>query len=517
MENSSNTVSTKAVDYLETIPDDESVPEAYNDVDISIRVVNMNHCDLYNFPYYDTDKNGVITRMCVHGWIVSKRKQNDMIFVELNDGSTSQNLQATIHRDTEAMKETLETHTFKVGEYMKVYGRVKQCPPDVSQEFEFVVDGLISYGPHLDSKYPISKKTNAEQLRSVAHMRPRTRVFGSVFRIRNTIMRETHNFFQTRDFLLTDPNMITGNECEGGAGVFTVTEIAEKGRTIKDFKKDHFKKQTYLTVSSQLQLEALCCGLGNVYTTNRSFRSEHSSTSKHLSEFTHLEIEMLDVGLESLLKIGENYIRNIIQSVVEQNAEDILFLDRTPYARGIHERMEKLLELTFYTKTYDEIYELLNRLREEGNPGAEQSAASNVPSFKYGEDLSTEIEKFIVDYYGGAVFVTHWPRKIKSFYMRIKRENGLLVENFDLLMPYGVGELIGGSMREENYDLLCESMEMLGVSQKDLGWYLDLRKYGTVRHGGFGLGLERLMMMCTGISNIRDVIPFPNSFESCKY
>lgn len=501
------------------IKNSELIPDMYNDVEILIHSVNNKYSDLYNFPYYDVDTNGAKTRLCVHGWIVSKRKQNDMIFVELNDGSTPRNLQAIIHRNTETMKKVIEQQTFKVGEYMKIYGRVKECPPDVSQEFEFVVDGLISYGPHLDSKYPISKKTNAEQLRSVAHMRPRTRVFGSVFRIRNTIMRETHNFFQNRGFLLTDPNMITGNECEGGAGVFTVTEIAEKGRTIKDFKKDHFKKQAYLTVSSQLQLEALCCGLGNVYTTNRSFRSEHSSTSKHLSEFTHLEIEMLDVDLETLLQIGKNYIQSIINKVLDCNMNDIRFLDRTPYAIGIMDRMEKLKDLKFYTKTYDEIYELLNNLREQkdisgSNPNI---VKMNIPDFKYGEDLSTEIEKFIVDYYGGAVFVTHWPRKIKSFYMRIKRENGLLVENFDLLMPYGVGELIGGSMREENLKLLQENMKQLEVSQKDLGWYLDLRKYGTVKHGGFGLGLERLMMMCTGVSNIRDVIPFPNSFESCKY
>lgn len=456
------------------------------------------------------------TYIQVNGWIVSKRKQNDMIFIELNDGTTPKNLQIILHKQTEeqTLQDAIEKYQFKNGEYMVVEGCLQKCPEDVKQEYEFVAKNVIEYGEHKDNAYGINKKTSMEQLRSICHLRSRTRMFGSIFRIRNTIMRETHNFFQdgSKGFLLCDPNMITGNECEGGAGVFTATEIAIPGRTIKDFKKDHFKKQSFLTVSSQLQLEGMCCGLGNVYTTNRSFRSEHSSTSKHLSEFTHLEIEMNNVEMKDVMDIGEKYIKWMIRSVWFNNKEDLDFLSKTPFNKGLLETYKQLQTLQFYRVSYDEIYKKISEMKEEV-----EYSYMDIPDFCYGDDLSSELEKFIVNLYGGAVFVTNWPKNIKSFYMRIDRKNPELVENFDLLMPFGVGELIGGSMREEQLELLTENMKAKEVSQKGLEWYLDLRKYGTCKHGGFGLGMERLMMMLTGVSNIRDVIPYPNSYETCYY
>lgn len=446
----------------------------------------------------------------IQGWIITKRKQNNIIFLEVNDGSNVENTQVTIHKD-KFQDKTLEPYNFYIGEYIKANGNTQKCPEEVAQDTEFVVKDIISYGGHIDNKYPINRKTTLVNLREISHLRSRTRLYGAVFRIRNTIMMETHKFYQDNGFLLTDPNMITTNECEGGAGVFTVTEIAKAGQTIKNFKKDHFKKQAFLTVSSQLQLEAMCCGLGNVYTVNRSFRSEHSSTSKHLSEFTHLEIEMNNIQIESLINISTKFIQHIIKTVYNKHTEngDLQFLSKTPHAKDILNTYNtSLLNLKFFTKTYDEIYSEMCKLRESDE---------SVPCFTYGEDLSSEIEKWIVEHYGGAVFVSHWPENIKSFYMRLSRENKNLVENFDLLMPNGVGELIGGSMREEKYDLLKERMHNMDVDEKGLEWYLDLRKYGTVKHGGFGLGLERLMMLCTGMPNIKDVIPFPNSYQSCNF
>jgi asparaginyl-tRNA synthetase len=426
------------------------------------------------------------------GWIMLKRKQNDITFLEVNDGSSFKNIQYTI-------PSSVCTHfVFKQGEYIKCRGIIQKIPN--KYENEVVVNLIEEYSPHLDCRYPIIKRCPIDTLRMIPHLRGRTRLYNTVFRIRNTVLFNTHNFFQEKRFLLADPNMITVNECEGGAGVFTVSDIVKPNKTISDFKKDHFKKQTFLTVSSQLQLEALCCGLGNVYTTNRSFRSEHSSTSKHLSEFTHLEIEMSDCTNYDLMNIAQEYVRYMTMVVVDKHTEDLRFLDTIN--PGLIERIQGFLDSSFHRIPYDDLAPIF----EKGNI-----------AFTYGEDLSSAHEKYLAEHLGGPVFVFNWPKGIKSFYMREYRGNINLVENFDLIMPYGIGELIGGSMREDNYHKLVSMMKEKNVSEKGLEWYLDLRKYGSVPHGGFGLGLERLLMFCTGMTNIRDVIPFPNSYQSCKY
>ena len=432
--------------------------------------------------------------LIIHGWVMKKRKQNEMIFVEVNDGSRIESSQIIC-------VENDHKHPYKQGEYVKMRVKMVKAPEGANQLYEFQCVELLKYNSHMDHKYPIIKKSTIDHLRAVAHMRPRTRLFNAIFRMRHTIMMETHGFWDRWGFLLTDPNMITTNECEGGAGVFTATELAKPKMCISDFKKDHFKKQAFLTVSSQLQLEAMCCGLGNVYTTNRSFRSEHSDTSKHLSEFTHLEIEMNDICLNDLIHISTEYLRYIINTVYVKHSDEIKFLNE--YTEGALDKVyEQMTTFDPVVKTYDDIHSLA---KEEGK------------SFEYGEDLSSELEKWIVEYYNAPVYVTHWPKHIKSFYMKVNEEDSSKVDNFDLLIPYGVGELIGGSMREDNYETLVAHMNEKNVERGSLEWYLDLRKYGTVPHGGFGLGLERLMMMCTGMNNIRDVIPFPNSYQNCKY
>jgi asparaginyl-tRNA synthetase len=315
-----------------------------------------------------------------------------------------------------------------------------------------------------------------------------------------------------RGFLHINPNIITINECEGGAGVFQLTEqdISDyskltliKDTTKHDWTQDHFGKPAYLTVSSQLQLEALACSLGSVYTTNKSFRSEHSTTNKHLSEFEHLEIEDVFITIDELMQIGEDYIKYIGQYLLDNSSEDINNLGKF-VSKGLKERIETIVKTTFHRVKYIEAIELLKKASGLSKPVI------------YGEDLCSEFENYLTEYFKGPVFVSHWPIAIKSFYMKRCNDNETC-ENFDLLMPYKVGELIGGSMRENNLDTILEIMKQKGVNPELLQFYLDLRKFGTVPHGGFGLGLDRMCMMYTGMENIKDVVAFPVFYKNCNY
>ena len=439
----------------------------------------------------------------INGWIRTYRKQNDLCFFNVNDGSETNGLQIICSKQNELFN---KLDNINEGCYIKVSGLLIESPAK-GQEYELVLKDIIDVGYCDPVEYPIKKKIKLDTLRQIAHLRPRTKTLGCVFRIRNTILFETHNFFQSKQFLNLDPNIITVNECEGGAGVFTVTELlTDNIRDIPinnskiNYKKDHFKKQAYLTVSSQLQLEALACSMGNVYTMNKSFRSEHSSTNKHASEFTHLEIEMIDVENKDLMNIGKEYIQYIITKVVEKNSDDIKELNKF-VCKGLKERVDLLKNMKFSMVSYNECIDVLINKRKI--------------NINYGDDLSSDAEHVLTEYFDGAVFVYDWPYDIKSFYMK-QGEKGECY-NFDLLMPYGIGELIGGSMREDNYEKLVDGMNMKRLSTKGLEWYLDLRKYGSVKHGGFGLGIDRLIMMMTGMKNIREVIPFPVNYENCNY
>lgn len=447
----------------------------------------------------------------VHGWIRSFRKQNDLYFFNINDGTNPQGLQVICNKvDNEKLFEKLSSKSLNMGCYVKLSGELVKSPAQ-NQDFELLLSDIFEVGTCNPQKYPLKKNIKLESLRDLCHLRSRTKVLGCVYRIRNTLLFETHNFFQQQKFLNLDPNVVTINECEGGAGVFTITELMNKSTRdipnkngVINYNKDHFKRQAYLTVSSQLQLEGLACGIGNVYTMNKSFRSEHSNTNKHVSEFTHLEIEMIDVKNDDLMYIGETYIKYIIKKVYEKNIDDIEELNKFA-CKGLKNKFEELLNLKFYRKSYKECIEILQK---EGKF-----------NISIGDDLSSEAENFLTQYFQGAVYVYNWIYDIKSFYMKQSRnkEEPDICENFDLLMPYGIGELIGGSMRESDYDRLKSGMEKKNVCEKGLEWYLDLRRFGTVEHGGFGLGIDRLLMLVTGIQNIKDVIPYPVYFESCKF
>jgi len=472
----------------------------------------------------------------LNGWVQTIRNQKDFSFIKINDGTTPLSIQLVVNSNI------ININDIYTGTSLNVKGILINSPA-LGQEFEIQVDELNILGKCDPNIYPLSKgKLSLVYLRSYPHLRFRTNTFGSVFRIKDSIDFATHLFYHNNNYIHLDPNILTINECEGGAGVFQVTEnditnldklpfiennkIIDKISTeisninidndimpnwtnpnkIKeknyDWSKDHFTNPVYLTVSSQLQLEAISCSLGAIYTTNKSFRSEHSNSFKHLSEFTHLEIENTFINLDDLMNLGEKYIKFIGNYLLENKLDDLQNLNNF-VSKGIIEKIKKLINDDFIRLDYTDAIELIQK--------------NSQIKIIFGEDLNSESENFLCEYYGNKpVFVKNWSKSIKSFYMK-QNDDDITCANFDLLMPYKVGELIGGSMREENLDKLLNVMNNRNISTKSLEFYLDLRRFGTVPHGGFGLGLDRLCMLFTGIENIKDVVPFPNFYTSCKY
>lgn len=449
--------------------------------------------------YMDTDVK-------VSGWVLTKRVQKGLSFVKINDGSNCEGVQLVFN------EECKELENVNTGTSIEAFGKLVTSPAK-GQKFEINVIRLKILGMSPPETYPLSKgRLPLDYLRNNAHLRTRTSTFGSVFRIKSNISNATHDFFRKNDYLHLNPNIMTSNECEGGAGTFKVTEhnLNEhknlptiKNTSLHDWSQEHFDNGVQLTVSSQLSLEALSCSLGAVYTTNKSFRAEHSNTNKHLSEFEHLEIEDTFITLEDLMILGEDYIKYVGNYLLENSLEDILNLDKF-VSKGLLDRIKTIVSTEFKRITYKGAIELLQK--------AKLSKQVN-----YGDDLSSEMENYLTDYYKSPVFVYCWPIKIKSFYMKINEDDSELCDNFDLLMPYKVGELIGGSMREDNLDKMLETMKSKNINPEPLNFFLDLRRYGTVPHGGFGLGLDRMCMMYTGMENIKDVVTFPVCYKSCNY
>lgn len=440
----------------------------------------------------------------VNGWVLTIRKQKDYSFIKLTDGSNSEGLQLVIDNTK------LNSNNINTGTSLNVKGLLIESPMK-GQLYELQVEEIKILGEVNSEEYPLAKgKLPLVYLRNYPHLRMRTNTFGAVFRIKSAISFATSLFFNENGYLHLDPNIITVNECEGGAGVFQITEkdISNLSSLKKvkdsdkyDWSEDHFEKPVYLTVSSQLQLEALSCALGAVYTTNKSFRSEHSSTNKHLSEFIHLEIENSFIELKDLMDVGEKYIKYIGNYLLSNNEDDLKCLDNF-VSKGIIEKINLLLSSTFIRLPYSDAIKIINN--------------SGSIKIEYGEDLSSECENYLTEHYNNnPVFVTDWPISIKSFYMK-QNDDNVTCSNFDLLMPYKVGELIGGSMREENLDKLLNMMKIKGVDEKGLEFYLDLRRFGTVPHGGFGLGLDRMCMLFTGMESIKDVVPFPVYYKNCS-
>ena len=451
------------------------------------------------------------TTIIVNGWIQTVRTQKDLSFIKLNDGSNAGGVQLIVDSNLEEKKGNIDE--INIGSSLKATGLLVKSPGG-GQPYEIQVKKLEVLGLAPILEYPLSKgKLPLDYLRNYAHLRTRTQTFGSIFRIKSGISNATHAFFKSKGYLHVNPNIVTVNECEGGAGVFQITEhdISDhsklpeiKDSTKHDWARDHFSRPAYLTVSSQLQLEALSCALGSVYTTNKSFRSEHSMTNKHLSEFEHLEIEDAFITLDELMQVGEDYIKSVGQYLLDNCMEDITNLGKF-VSKGLVERINTIINFEFKRVRYSEAIDILKQASTLSKPVV------------YGEDLCSEFENYLTEYFAGPVFVSHWPIAIKSFYMKQCMDGSGECENFDLLMPYKVGELIGGSMREDNLEVMLEVMKKKGVNPEPLDFYLDLRRFGTVPHGGFGLGLDRMCMMYTGMESIKDVVAFPVCYKTCEY
>ena len=441
----------------------------------------------------------------VAGWIRTSRMSKNFGFIELNDGSFFKNMQIVIDEKLENFKEIgkLPISTSLLIEGTLVATQNAKQPVEI-QATKIVVEG------ESDNSYPLQKKRHTvEYLRTIAHLRPRSNLFSAAFRVRSVAAYAIHKFFQDRNFVYSHSPIITGSDCEGAGEMFRLTTLdlddvpkTEDGKV--DYSQDFFGKEANLTVSGQLNAEIMALAFRNVYTFGPTFRAENSYTGRHASEFWMIEPEIAFADLEDNMELAEDMIKYIINYVLENCPEEMEFFNSF-VDKGLLERLHKIVNSEFTRITYTKAIELL----------LESGQKFEYP-VEWGCDLQTEHERYITEQiFNAPVFVTDYPKEIKAFYMRMN-EDGKTVRAMDLLVP-GVGEIIGGSQREERYDLLMDRIKECGLNEEDYWWYLELRKYGTATHSGFGLGFERIIMYLTGISNIRDVIPFPRTPKNAEF
>ena len=441
----------------------------------------------------------------VGGWIKNSRFSKNVGFIELNDGTFFNPVQIVVGKDNEDFE---KCEKLKLSSAIIVVGKLV-LTPNSKQPFEIQAEKIIVEGESTDD-YPLQKKRHTfEFLRTILHLRPRTNTFNAVFRVRSRLAFAIHKFFNERGFVYVHTPIITGSDAEGAGEMFRVTtldldNIPKDDDGNVDFSQDFFSKSTNLTVSGQLQAEAYALAFRNVYTFGPTFRSEHSNTPRHAAEFWMMEPEICFADLDDVCNLAEDMVRYIIKDVIENCEEEIKFFNSF-VDKNLIERLTKVANKSFKKLTYTEAVEILQKSGEKFEYPVE-----------WGMDLQTEHEKYLSEkVVDGPVFVTDYPKEIKAFYMRLNDDNKTVAAT-DLLVP-GIGELIGGSQREERYELLDKKMDELGFNKEEYKWYLDLRKYGGVKHGGFGLGFERMVMYMTGMSNIRDVIPFPRTVGHCEY
>lgn len=441
----------------------------------------------------------------VVGWIKNSRFSKNVGFIELNDGTFFNPVQIVVGKDNEDFE---KSEKLKLSSAIIVIGKLV-LTPNSKQPFEIQAEKIIVEGESTDD-YPLQKKRHTfEFLRTILHLRPRTNTFNAVFRVRSRLAFAIHKFFNERGFVYVHTPIITGSDAEGAGEMFRVTtldldNIPKDDDGNVDFSQDFFSKSTNLTVSGQLQAEAYALAFRNVYTFGPTFRSEHSNTPRHAAEFWMMEPEICFADLDDVCNLAEDMVRYIIKDVMENCEEEIKFFNSF-VDKNLIERLTKVANKSFKKLTYTEAVEILQKSGQKFEYPVE-----------WGMDLQTEHEKYLSEkVVDGPVFVTDYPKEIKAFYMRLNDDNKTVAAT-DLLVP-GIGELIGGSQREERYELLDKKMNELGFNKEEYKWYLDLRKYGGVKHGGFGLGFERMVMYMTGMSNIRDVIPFPRTVGHCEY
>lgn len=440
-------------------------------------------------------------KVTIQGWVRTKRELKEFAFVEINDGSCLANLQVVLNPELPNHQESLQQ--MNTGASVEMTGILVESPAK-GQRIELKAEMVTVLGDADPQTYPLQKKRHSfEFLRTIAHLRGRTNTYGAVFRVRNTCANAIHQFFQERGFLWVHTPIITASDCEGAGEMFTVTNLDLKKVPLTekqdiDFSQDFFGKSAFLTVSGQLEAEIMATAFSNVYTFGPTFRAENSNTSRHLAEFWMVEPEMAFCDLEGDMDLAEEFLKNIFKSVLESCPEDMEFFNKR-IDNTVFETANTIINNNFERITYTEAVSLLKKVDGKFEYPVE-----------WGLDLQSEHERYLCEeLFKKPVIVTDYPAKIKAFYMRLNNDSKT-VRAMDVLVPK-VGEIIGGSQREERLDVLEMRIDEQEINKEELWWYLDLRRYGTVPHAGFGLGFERVVQFMTGMGNIRDVIPFPRA------
>ena len=449
------------------------------------------------------------TDVNIKGWVRTRRGNKNVSFIALNDGSTIHNIQVVVDNEKFG-EEYLKPIT--TGACISVTGKLTESLGK-GQTVEVHADKIEIYGTADPETYPLQKKGHTlEFLREIAHLRPRTNTFGAIFRIRHHMSMAIHSFFHERGFFYFHTPIITGSDCEGAGQMFQVTTMPldkvpfsknENGNSV-DYTKDFFGKKAHLTVSGQLEGELFASALGNCYTFGPTFRAEHSNTTRHLAEFWMIEPEMAFCDIYGNMDVAEEFLKYIFRYVLDNCGTDMDFFEKW-VCPGVKQNLVSIIESKFERITYTEAIEQLLKA----------DVVFDYP-VKWGMDLQSEHEKYITEkVFNKPVIVTGYPKEIKAFYMKLN-DDGKTVRAMDILFPR-LGEIIGGSERESDYDKLVGRIESLGLNKEDYWWYLDLRRFGSVPHSGFGLGFERAVQFVTGMQNIRDVIPFPRTFRSAEF
>lgn len=436
----------------------------------------------------------------VHGWIRNHRAQKEFGFLDFSDGTTMEHLQIVYDKDTADFS---HLQSLRVGSSIQVTGVLVKSEGK-GQDVELKAKEVQLLGD-CPEDYPLQpKKHTREFLRTIGYLRPRANLFQAVFRVRSVAAQAIHEYFQGHGYVYFHAPLITASDCEGAGEMFQVTTLPiEELKGKVDYKKDFFGKRTSLTVSGQLQAETFATAFSKVYTFGPTFRAENSNTKTHASEFWMIEPEIAFCDLEGLMDIEEEMLKFVVSYVLEHCPKEMEFFDKF-VEKGLLDKLHKLIDSKFTRVTHEEVITILKNSKEKFEYTPE-----------YGEDIQKEHEKYITEYFQGPVFITDWPKDIKAFYMK-QNEDGKTVRAVDLEVP-GAGELMGGSQREENMDKLIRRMDELHMDKEELDWYINLRKYGTCVHSGFGMGFERLLIYLTGVENIRDVIPFPRVPGSCEF
>ena len=438
-----------------------------------------------------------IPDMLVQGWVRTRRDSKAFSFLEINDGSSVASLQVVADAGIRGYERIAEMTT---GAAVSIRGAL--VAGQGKQRWELRASSLELVGAAPES-YPLQKKGHTpEFLRSIAHLRPRTNLFGAVFRMRSRLAASIHRFFQSRDFVWVSTPIITASDCEGAGEMFRVTTLDVGDAASRDAARDFFGKAAYL--SGQLEGEAFACALSNIYTFGPTFRAENSNTTRHAAEFWMVEPEMAFCDLRGDMDMAEAFVRELVRDALENSAEEIEFLNRF-VDKGLRERLEHVKDTPFVRCSYTEAVDILLK----------SGRTFDFP-VSWGINLQSEHERFLTEeHFKSPVIVYDYPKEIKPFYMRLN-DDGRTVTAMDVLVP-GIGEIVGGSQREERLDILLENMKRQGMNEEAYRWYADLRRYGSVPHAGFGAGFERLLMFITGVTNIRDVLPFARTPRNCEF